>query len=96
MDKQLISQCFVVTIGKKNVEDDTIYDDIIQAQISLCKDDSNCTLVSTQFISMKDRGMMYDIYHYTQEGYNIVGQEAGKNAGSWVNTGIEPQVFDYR
>lgn len=96
VDKQLISQCFVVTIGKKNVEDGTTYDDIIQAQISLCKDDSNCTLVSTQFISMKDRGMMYDIYHYTQEGYNIVGQEAGKNAGSWVNTGIEPQVIDYR
>lgn len=96
IDKHGISQCFVVSIGEKNTEEEHIYDRIIDAQTDLCHDSSNCTLVSTQFASMKERGMMYDTFHYTQEGYNIVGKEAGENAGYWVNTGMEPQIWDYK
>lgn len=96
VDKHGISQCFIVSIGNKNTDEEHIYDRIIEAQTALCRDSDNCTLVSTQFAAMKERGMMYDTFHYTQEGYNIVGQEAGENAGSWVNTGNEPEIWNYK
>ena len=38
--------------------------------------------------------MMQDRMHYTQEGYNLIGEEAGANAGSYVATGKEPSMYD--
>ena len=31
-----------------------------------------------------------DVYHYTQEGYNLTGTEAGQNAASYAITGRNP------
>ena len=44
---------------------------------------------------MADTGMMQDVYHYTQEGYNLVGEEAGRYAGQYANTKEEPVLWDY-
>lgn len=62
-----------------------MYDDIRNAQIQLCDDSANCYLLSNQFETMLERGMMKDQYHYTQEGYNLVGNEAGRKAGDFSN-----------
>lgn len=40
-------------------------------------------------------GLMKDSYHYTQNGYNLVGEEAGENAGYYSDTGLEPNLYDY-
>ena len=37
---------------------------------------------------------MKDKYHYKQEGYNIVGEDAGANMAFYVNTGKEPRFYD--
>ena len=44
---------------------------------------------------MADTGLMRDVYHYTQEGYNLTGAEAGENCGQYSNTGKEPGLWDY-
>lgn len=32
-----------------------------------------------------DKGMMKDVYHYKQDGYNLLGEEAGENAAKYSN-----------
>ena len=78
-----ISQVFVVQIGNR-ADDLNLYQEIQSAQIQVCEESENCTLVSTSFATMAEKGLMIDIYHYTQEGYNIVGTEAGYNAAQYV------------
>ena len=80
-----INQNFVIRIGNR-ADDISLYSQIQDAQTRLCEDYDKCTLVSTSFDKMASNGMMIDIYHYTQEGYNLVGEEAGKNI-SGVYTG---------
>ena len=36
-----------------------------------------------------------DLIHYHQEGYNLVGYDAGKNIAYYSNTGNEPELTDY-
>ena len=50
-----IKQCFVIRIGE-NRDNVNKYDDIMNAQTELCIKSANCTLVSTQFADMINRG----------------------------------------
>lgn len=78
-----INQNFVIRIGNR-ADDISLYSQIQDAQTRLCEDYDKCTLVSTSFDKMASNGMMIDIYHYTQKGYNLVGEEAGKNSAAYV------------
>ena len=91
MFAQGIEDAMIVRIGNKN-GDATKYDKIIAAQTELCKENKNIVLVSTSFAGMVDK--MKDEFHYYQEGYEIVGEEAGKNMAYYVNTGLEPSLYD--
>lgn len=88
-----IEKCMIIRIGD-TTENDTLYDGIIQAQTDLCKADEDFVLISTQAASFVERGLLKDIVHYTQEGYNILGEEAGRNMAYFVNTGKEPSMED--
>ena len=89
-----VDKCMIIRIG--NYRDDAVrYDDIIHAQTQICKDNENCILISTRFAEMAGTNMMKDSYHYTQCGYNLVGMEAGANAGYYANSGSAPNLYDY-
>lgn len=81
-----VQQNFVIRIGNR-ADDLSLYHEIQDAQTRLCEDYEYCTMISTSFSQMATDGMMIDIYHYTQEGYNLVGEEAGKNAAEFVLVG---------
>lgn len=77
-----IEHCYVVRIGKYNGGNKAItYEHIRQAQEEFCAENDDCTMVSRQFASFKEKGLMKDAYHYYQDAYNIVGNEAGSNVG---------------
>ena len=95
VDNGVVEKCMIVRIGN-NAKDNNLYNQIIDAQTRLCKDDNNCILISTRFADFSSAGLMKDEYHYTQEGYNLVGQEAGANAAYYSNNGVEPSIYDYK
>ena len=90
----MVDACMVIRIGNFGTNLNK-YDGIMRAQTSYCQDSTNAVLISTRFAEMAETGLMRDVYHYTQEGYNLAGEEAGKNAGYYANTGMEPELWDY-
>jgi len=87
-------KCFLIRIGEYNGEEAANYDKIIEVQTQIPKENADVVLVSTDFAEMKKRGGMKDWYHYYQWAYNEAGLKAGMNAGSYVNTGREPVLYD--
>lgn len=87
VEQNVIDHSFVVAIGN-NGNDPNLYNTIHSAQVKLCQDSEVCTLVSDSFRGMQEKGLMIDDYHYCQEGYNIVGEEAGKNVAVYLFNGI--------
>ena len=86
-----IEKCFLIEIG--NFRDDPErYLPIRQAQEKLAAEEPDVLLVSRQFASFAARGLMKDAFHYLQEGYNLVGAEAGRNAGRYIAVGEVPEV----
>lgn len=75
-----LETCFLIQIGNHR-DDPDLYVPIQNAQLELAKEEPDIVLVSRQFATFAAKGLMKDEYHYLQEGYNLVGAEAGKNAG---------------
>ena len=75
--------CFLIQIGNHR-DDPGLYVPIQNAQMELAKE-PHIILVSRQFAALAARGLMKDEFHYLQEGYNLVGAEARKNAGLYLN-----------
>lgn len=77
-----IEHCFLVRIGRYNgSRPDLSYSPIIHAQNDFCEENADVTMVSRLFSSFLSRGMMKDACHYYQSAYNLVGADAGGNAG---------------
>lgn len=95
-------QFFVIPIGGYNNSDGTIkaqYNTIRDAQILYCEESSDATVISRQLYDLYSYGYMKDQFHYTQEGYNIVGEDAGANMAYFVETNEKPACrafFDNR
>jgi hypothetical protein len=83
MQRAGIERCFLVQIGF-NSDFHDLYVEIMNAQIEICDEDSRVVLVSAKFKEMLALGLMKDEFHYFQEGYNIVGAQAGQNAALFV------------
>ena len=94
MMKHGVEKCFIVRIGNHR-DNSTIYDNIISAQTELGRTYENAVLVSTKLSSMAKDGLMKDQFHYTQEGYNIVGKDAGINTAFYINNLKEPTMWDW-
>lgn len=79
-----ISHIYVIGIGEKKGENSNDYKNIRKAQAKLCDERDDCTVVAG-FIGKES--MMKDEYHYTQEGYNLVGRIAGGFVGK-IHSGM--------
>ncbi len=79
MQETEVNQVFLIQIGNHR-DDDKIYVPIQKAQEALCAKEEKVCLVSTCFKTFAKSGLMKDSFHYTQEGYNAAGTEAGENA----------------
>lgn len=80
-----IDKCFLIQIGNHR-DDRSLYVPIQQAQLELAEEKERIVLVSSQLKTFADRGLMKDEFHYLQRGYNLVGEDAGKNTGKYIKT----------
>ena len=87
-----IEKCFNVRIG--HVTTGNSYEGIIQAQNTWCKNSEDVVMASCLAAGFVELGLMKDIVHYTQEGYNIVGRDAGLHTAFYWKTGVEPYMLD--
>ena len=94
MSNNGIEKCFLIRIGN-NRDNAMLYDNIIQAQTEYSKTHENAVLISNKFSELADRGLMKDLFHYFQEGYNETGEDAGKNCALYVKNGIPPILSDF-
>ena len=105
-----IDKAFLVRIGNRSGSYGT-FNDIQDIQTKMCKTQDNVVLASTALKAVslckdtvwnsdKERYeykylIRDDLLHYHQEGYNLVGYDAGKNIAYYTNTGREPKLVDY-
>lgn len=80
-----IEKCFMVRIGEYNGPENYNYREIRNAQDKIARENENVIMVSTAFVTMKERGLMKDSFHYFQQAYNEVGAEAGAGTAAYVN-----------
>lgn len=69
-----------------------LYVPVQKAQEELAAENRDIVLVSRQLKTFADRGLMKDEYHYLQKGYNLVGEDAGKNTGKYINDDIKNEM----
>ena len=91
-----IEKCFMIRIGEYNGVEQIDYGPIILAQNEICQENEDVVMVSTSFASMKARGLMKDTYHYYQEGYNQVGEQAGYWAAVYRQYHREGVMYDVK
>lgn len=84
MLKAGIEKCFLIRIGHYNGSGTQDYSEIMAVQDTIAQTNKNVVMVSRLFAKMQERGLMKDDFHYFQEAYNIVGQEAGENAAGYI------------
>ncbi len=86
-------QTFIIPIGGYNDKEyavKTKYNTIRTSQILFAENNAEATVVSTQLFDLYSYGYMKDKFHYTQAGYEIVGKDAGANAGYFTVNGKKP------
>lgn len=74
---------FLIQIGNHR-DDADLYVPIQQAQLALTQENQDIILVSQSLKTFAQRGLMKDAFHYLQAGYNLVGDEAGKNMANYI------------
>lgn len=85
-----VEKCFVIQIGN-GIYDGEAFDAeaIRKAQSELCETDDNFVLVSTKAKELSEPPYMEDGIHFTQSALNLLGDEAGTNAGNYVKSAEE-------
>ena len=87
------AQTFIIPIGVFNGKDDARnenYTAIREAQKAYCVDNPDATVISNSLVDFLVYGFMKDQFHFTQEGYEVLGGEAGANMAHFVKTGNKP------
>lgn len=85
-----VETCFVIQIGNGICEGEAFDAEAIrEAQTELCESDDNFVLVSTMAKELSEPPYMEDGIHFTQAGLNLLGEEAGRNAGNHVKSAEE-------
>lgn len=84
MEEQGVEACFLVQLGP-DLTDVEKNQEIMEAQLEICEEEENIVLVSELPASltgedMKDEGGI----HFTQKALNLIGEDAGKNAGVYA------------
>ena len=82
MKDEGIEHCFLIRIGMYNGGNKNMtYEPIRQAQEHFCSVNDDCTMASRLLSTFREKGMMKDAFHYYQDAYNRVGEDAGKLVG---------------
>ncbi len=79
-----LDTCFFIQIGNHR-DDPNLYVPIQEAQMRLVRECPWVVLVSQQFKTFARRWLMKDEFHYLQEGYNLIGEETGRNAAQYLS-----------
>ncbi len=80
-----VEKCFLIQIGNVIMAGENIDTSYIQAvQENLCEGDENFILVSDLPKEISQSPYMEDGIHFTQSGLNLIGEDAGENAGIYV------------
>ena len=91
-------QTFVIPIGTYNGNDGALkakYNTIRDTQILFCQDNPDATVICTQLADLHRFGYMKDQYHFHQEGYEIIGKDAGANMAFFTENGKKPVCQPY-
>jgi hypothetical protein len=72
----------------------TICDYVIDIQTDLCRTYKEFVMGSTAAAGFVEDGLMAEYWHYTQEGYNLLGELTGLNVAYYATNGIEPHMYD--
>lgn len=88
-------RCFVIRISN-DMHNLSTYDTIAATQTKLCMEDPRFIMVSTINSGFNASYYQGDGIHLNQKGLNKVGTQAGKMAGTFVVTGLEPSMKDPR
>lgn len=80
MRKTKIQGCFLIPIGN-NLKKVVAYDAIRIAQEELCESNVNITMITEKTPFLTSRYYLYDGIHINQIGLNLIGKDAGTNAG---------------
>lgn len=93
--KSDIEKCLIIRIGN-DLNDPTSFNRIAAAQTTICMDNRDFVLISTIASGFDKTYYQGDGIHYTQEGLNKIGKQAGSMAGKYAKTGKEPSMKDPR
>lgn len=83
-EEQGVEDCFLIQLGP-DLTDPEKHQEIMEAQLAACEANEDMVLVSTlpaklTGTDMKDEGGI----HFTQKALNLIGEDAGTNAGTYV------------
>lgn len=85
-----VEKCFVIQIGNGIYEGAAFDSEPMQAaQELLCENDENFVMISSLAKTISESPYMEDGIHFTQQGLNLLGEDAGKNMGNYVNVIVE-------
>ncbi len=84
MEEEGVEDCFLIELGP-DLTDPQKHQEIMEAQLEACEKNDDIILVSTlptelTGSDMKDEGGI----HFTQKALNLIGEDAGTNAGAYV------------
>lgn len=74
--------CFLVQIGNHR-DYAKLYEPMQEAQEELAEECKKIVMVSRLFRTFAKKGLMKDEFHYRQEGYNLVGADAGTHVAEY-------------
>ena len=84
MEEQGVETCFLIQLGP-DLTDPAKHQEIMQAQLEICDEEDDIILVSELPASLTGEGMKDEGgIHFTQKALNLIGEDAGKNAGAYV------------
>lgn len=92
------SHTFIIPIGTYNGNDGARkakYNTIRDAQIVYCESSANASVISLQTVDLYRYGYMKDEFHFKQEGYEILGKDAGANMAYFVQNSKKPACKPY-
>lgn len=85
-----VEQCFLIKTGSIvfNMGAGDLADpaEICKAQSDICKKYDSVTLISGKAYKLGMEYYQADQLHFTQQGLNVIGTEAGRNAGKYAAT----------
>lgn len=88
------SKVFIITPGQINTNSN-FFNDIINAQIEMCKTSGYYALATTALCAV-NTSYMVDEWHYNQKVLNLIGTEAAKSVAYYTNNDKEMCIYDYK